>query len=206
MGSIFNECDMCEACNATMATFEIAEALKIEHEDVMRVARLLSKDGVIQTMPSLDVCLDRQKWHRLRYIFKLTMDEALILASCLSISFTTAENDKAITPPAVERVKEFFSKMETTPTNTTPGIYIITDGKYHAIGISSDVDGHIKTWQAMNPMKLAVVMYRKVTKPRTLEALLHTVFAKQRENGEWFELSPDDIKVASEIINEWAGV
>ena len=206
MGSIFNECDMCEDCNATMTTFEIAETLKVKHEDVMYVARLLSKDGVIRALPSLDVCLDRPKGHRLRYIFKLTMDEVFILASRLSRQFATAANDKSTTPPAVERVKEFFSKMETTSTNTTPGIYIITDGKYHAIGISDNADALVKTLQIGNAVELSVVLYSKATNSRALETFLHATFAKQRKQGEWFELSPADIQLARETISKLAVV
>lgn len=96
--------------------------------------------------------------------------------------------------------------METTSTNTTPGIYIITDGKYHAIGISDNADALVKTLQIGNAVELSVVLYSKATNSRALETFLHATFAKQRKQGEWFELSPADIQLARETISKLAVV
>ena len=84
--------------------------------------------------------------------------------------------------------------------NNLSGIYLITDGEYTKIGISSNVHSRLADLQTGNARKLNIIFYETMGKPRAVwcESRLHSALKDYRMEGEWFKLSIEDIK---EIIN-----
>lgn len=75
-----------------------------------------------------------------------------------------------------------------------PGfIYVIKAGPYYKIGRSNKAERRIAQLGIQLPWPVEIVMTAEVPDMVRLERELHAFFASQRLNGEWFELSDDDI-------------
>ena len=82
-------------------------------------------------------------------------------------------------------------------------VYIITDGGYHKIGMSTgDARKRLKEIQNMNPRKLEVLYQQHTPWAYDYERLIHELFDKKRVRGEWFILEPADIQTIKDIMND----
>ena len=74
-------------------------------------------------------------------------------------------------------------------------LYLISDGKYTKIGITTGgASNRLKTLQTGNARKLYVVFETFIKKASRIERQLHIRYADKRLQGEWFELTDNDIK------------
>lgn len=112
------------------------------------------------------------------------------------LHFTNIENKK-------ELEKE-FSKMISNNNNNNhleeKHIYLLECGGKYKIGISSDVNRRIKELDK-RPFKINILAKSELTtKAYKIEQDLHHQYEKNRINGEWYELTDDDIKEIKSII------
>lgn len=77
-------------------------------------------------------------------------------------------------------------------------VYVVSDGKNYKIGYTDEaVKKRIDSLQTGNANKLTLIHH--IEGGRSLEKLFHKAFESKRLNGEWFNLSDEDIQ----IIKEW---
>lgn len=76
-------------------------------------------------------------------------------------------------------------------------IYIISDGEYIKIGISSDPEERLKNLQTGNPRELELLTCFPGSK--ILEKELHNLFESCEGVGEWFKLKTGDIEIINKI-------
>lgn len=67
-------------------------------------------------------------------------------------------------------------------------VYLITDGTYCKIGFAKDLALRFQALQNANPHNLSLIAAVETTQPKTLERLLHGLFAKKHHRNEWFRL------------------
>jgi len=70
------------------------------------------------------------------------------------------------------------------------------DDLLHKIGVtrSYDIEKRIKKMQTGNGNKIVLVACYKTNRPFKMEKMLHFRFRDNREEGEWFLLSQEDVK------------
>ena len=83
-------------------------------------------------------------------------------------------------------------------------IYLISDGTFIKIGITSNIRKRIKNLQTGNPNKLKVIFTYYVDNAEQLEMELHKKFKRKRKAGEWFDLTDDDVMVARNVAMGWS--
>lgn len=71
----------------------------------------------------------------------------------------------------------------------------------YKIGVtrSKDVSKRVKALQTGNGTKLVLKDYFHTDKPFKMEMMLHNKYDSVREEGEWFNLSEDDVKSFQEV-------
>lgn len=85
-------------------------------------------------------------------------------------------------------------KKETRRSGRTGFIYLIkADNGFYKIGRTSDPEDRIRTFAVKLPFEVEYVCVVNTPDMYALEAKLHLKFADRRVNGEWFELTPDDV-------------
>lgn len=76
-----------------------------------------------------------------------------------------------------------------------PGyVYVVEGGGYYKIGMTSHVDNRLAQIKPALPFEVTIAHTIKTDDMAGLEARFHKYFAKQRCNGEWFQLSKDDVE------------
>ena len=75
-------------------------------------------------------------------------------------------------------------------------VYLITDGNYYKIGVSTDPESRLKSLQTGNPNKLEIVNTYNVSSSDMyeMETTLHNMFKDKRVLNEWFDLEYSDIE------------
>jgi len=68
-------------------------------------------------------------------------------------------------------------------------------GKHHKIGRTKHVGGRERDLGIQLPEKIATVHSIKTDDPAGIEEYWHKRFEDNRKNGEWFELTPQDINI-----------
>ena len=78
--------------------------------------------------------------------------------------------------------------------NTPEYVYLIkTNSGIHKIGMTTDTAKRITAFRGL-PFQVEYVCIIQSNKARELESQLHQQFAQKRINGEWFNLSPEDVE------------
>ena len=74
-------------------------------------------------------------------------------------------------------------------------VYLMKSGKYHKIGRSNAAGRREYEISLQLPEKPTLIHIIKTDDPVGIEAYWHKRFGNRRKRGEWFELSPEDVKV-----------
>lgn len=73
-------------------------------------------------------------------------------------------------------------------------VYLLKSGRYFKIGFSVHAGARERQLQIQLPQPAHLIHIIKTDDPRGIEAYWHQRFASKRRNGEWFELTVDDIR------------
>ena len=72
-------------------------------------------------------------------------------------------------------------------------VYVLQAGPYYKIGKSKDVDRRIEQLATLPPFDIELVHTMPTDNMGAVEQDLHRLFNAKRVNGEWFELTEEDV-------------
>jgi hypothetical protein len=82
-------------------------------------------------------------------------------------------------------------------------VYLIqSPTKAYKIGRTSDPQNRMKTFGIQLPFEVEYICIIETPDMIDLETKLHTRFSTKRINGEWFDLSPEDVEYIKGLANE----
>lgn len=82
-------------------------------------------------------------------------------------------------------------------------IYLIKSSYGYKIGKSKNMEQRNKLFSVKMSFHFDYVFRERITSYHNLEIKLHELFSDKHINGEWFELSEDDITQILEILKEY---
>ena len=97
--------------------------------------------------------------------------------------------------PLLQNEKESIDKEETLETTSFGFVYLMKSGKYYKIGRSNDAYRRAYEIRLQLPEKLELIHKIKTDDPIGIEEYWHKRFKDKRKNGEWFELTRQDIEI-----------
>lgn len=96
-----------------------------------------------------------------------------------------------------EKVEWHYSETVRTKRQVQNSKYVyILEGPQgsYKIGHTNDPDARLHKFEVNLPFPVKFIHVIKCENGRALESYLHRLYAKKRINGEWFELTPEDIE------------
>lgn len=105
------------------------------------------------------------------------------------------------TKPEYADVLAMLPPMKATPSAPPRGakrvdghVYLIKSGEFYKVGRSDELERRVKEIRIALPDAAILVHAITTDDPPGIEAYWHRRFADRRANGEWFKLTPDDLK------------
>lgn len=86
------------------------------------------------------------------------------------------------------------------------GVYLVGNRElgWYKIGLSKNIRERLKTLRQMVPFKVKKISsWSYVADVALLEQYLHRQFHKQRLQGEWFQLSQEDVFRCDELVTQY---
>ncbi len=96
--------------------------------------------------------------------------------------------------PLIEDEKEVEEKNINVETNIG-FVYLMKSSKFYKIGRSNDADRRAYELRIQLPEKVEIIHKIKTDDPIGIEEYWHKRFREKRKNGEWFELTKQDIEI-----------
>lgn len=106
-----------------------------------------------------------------------------------------------------EKIKAYYFLQ--TPKTKSDKVYVLKhigfEG-FYKIGITYNVNKRIKQLSNGSPLGVEKIAEFQSNDAKKTESLLHGKFAEQRRNGEWFELTKEQLSTALKLIESEAVV
>ena len=101
----------------------------------------------------------------------------------------------AICLPLLQDKKETIDEDLSLETTSFGFVYLMKSGKFHKIGRSNNADRRAYELKIQLPEKLELIHKIRTDDPIGIEEYWHKRFKDKRKNGEWFELTRQDIEI-----------
>jgi hypothetical protein len=116
----------------------------------------------------------------------------------------TAKHYLVLTKSQMEEATKRREKREVVKKNLISGyVYLLqSPTKSYKIGRSKNPQDRLKTFSVKLPFEVEYIALIETPDMTGLERQLHERFAEKRVNGEWFELSEEDVQYIQGLSNE----
>lgn len=179
---------------------DIIESLSCD--DLKTIKKWMKKDGegLFAVAEITPFCDDEDKYSMFEHIDQFgKTDEMLKAKSSIYASETLKEVIEAVLAgngnPYINPIKKENGKI------LKPGyIYLLhaSNGLYK-IGKAKNVDDRLARFEVKLPLEIALIYSIQVSDMNKAEKTLHNKFIDKRKNGEWFDLSNDDVSYICSI-------
>lgn len=97
--------------------------------------------------------------------------------------------------------KRYGRKQPDSIKTYTGYIYLISDGEYTKIGKALNPFFRLQAHQISNPRKLQLLFYKESLMYSLEEKRLKDKYRNKKKNGEWFDLSQEDIEDIKRLVD-----
>lgn len=116
-----------------------------------------------------------------------------IIAALRDRAIERRESDLIAILPEVDSTTVLIQNT-TSPKSADGWVYLLQSGIHFKVGRSDELEKRVKQISIALPEKVELVHAIQTDDAPGIEAYWHRRFAGQRANGEWFKLSPADVK------------
>ena len=190
----------------TMSSLEVAELTGKQHKHVLRDIRNIVKSLSPELRLGFKSSTYKDSTGKANRCYNLDKDSTL----CLITGYDVNARMKIIKrwqELETESLMEMIDRLAITQCSFKREqphfVYLISDGDYIKIGVTNDIDQRVQSLQTGNPNQLTILTCIPCENARYIEGMLHGVFDDFKMQGEWFNLSESQIKIAVEKINKY---
>lgn len=104
-----------------------------------------------------------------------------------------------------ELLEEGYLHIVGVPPDTEEAgyIYVIQSGDHYKIGRTNDLDRRMGELKLQPPQPPRTIMAIAVGNAPAAEKSLHQYFAPRRTNGEWFQLTPEELATIEQLVQPY---